>query len=74
MSINHRCRINNSKAFKFFRSIYEDQLKKQSTCEIAFQQSVKCFHDEYGYHPYENLDEYLNELFYQLNGFQLFKQ
>ncbi len=73
MRLNSRCGINNRKAFNFFKSIYEDQLKKQSNCELAFQQSIMYFHDEYGYNPYENLDDYLNELFAQLNGFQLFK-
>ena len=73
MEVNNRCKINNKSAFNFFKNIYDQQLKKQSNCKVAFQLSVNYFHHEYGYRPYENIDEYLSELFDQLDGFQLFK-
>ena len=73
MNLQEQFGMDNQIAFKFFKSIYEHQLKEQTNCELAFQQSLKFFLKRYGFKPYENLDQYLKELFDHLNGFQLFK-
>jgi hypothetical protein len=62
------------KAFDFFRQVYNDQIKSRTDCELAFHHSIRDFFNKYGYKPYENLEEYLAELFKRHNGFQLFNR
>jgi len=73
MNLDEQFGIDNRIEFNLFKAIYEHHLKDQTNCELAFQQSLRYFLNIYGYEPYENLDEYLKELFDHLNGFQLFE-
>jgi len=66
-------RIGDPEVFGIFRSLYNEQLKIQSSCEVAFQHAIKSFFIRYGYYPYDNLEHYLLELFRSENGFQFFE-
>ena len=66
--------IDDREAFDFFRKVYNAQIKFGIECESAFHHSVRYFFKKYGYKPYENLEDYLSELFRKLNGFQLFNK
>jgi hypothetical protein len=57
--------------FDFFRSLYNDQLKFQHDCEVAFQNSVHQFYEKFGYRPYASFEDYLSELFNKNNGFEI---
>ena len=72
MRTNFFLSIDAIKAFDFFRELYNKQLNLKSDCEAAFQDSSNYFLMKYGYQPYENLEDYLSELFQSHNGFQLF--
>jgi hypothetical protein len=61
-------------AFNSFRQVYNAQLKTNSDCEMAFYHSARHFFNQYGYQPYDNLEDYLAELFKRHNGFQLFNR
>ena len=66
--------IADREAFDFFRDLYEKQLKIYKDCESAFAYCVVHFFSVYGYKPYENLEEYLSELFQKLNGYTIFEK
>lgn len=70
--IGDRCGLADRNAFIFFKNTYEQQLRVRSNYKLAFQLSQERFLIKYGYKPYESLDDYLSELFDNLNGFQLF--
>lgn len=61
-------------AFIFFREVYNKQLMSLTDCDLAFQDSIRYFFNKYGFMPYENLEDYLAELFKRHDGFQLFKK
>ena len=74
MRIGNSVGHDDHEAFDFFRQVYNSHLKSKSDCEMAFYHSVRHFFNKYGYKPYENLEDYLTELFKRHNGFQLFNR
>lgn len=72
MNANSYAGISDWDAFVFFKDLYHKETNFHCDCESAFQSAIQLFMRKYGYVPYRHLEDYLNELFEKMNGFQLF--
>ena len=56
--------------FFIFRFLYNSRLKNVDDCTEAFEQARMIFFLDHGICPYDELEDYLQDLFEVNNGFQ----